>query len=86
MQPKYTKMNKQEFPSVGRNELDFFCASLYTKFLSDLHEKFQVASTYVINIKYQIWCSCCNFPMSHVDKKHWYRHRLIAKNVIFGFS
>ena len=55
VQSSYTKIHLQEIPSIGRNVLEFFCAYLYTQFLSDLYKKkFQVASTYDTNVEYQI--------------------------------
>ena len=39
---------------MGRNVLEFFCVPLYAEFLSDLYEKFQVASVYDTNVEYQI--------------------------------
>ena len=52
-QSKYAKIHYHEIPSFGLNLLEFFCVPLYTEFLSDLHEKFQVASVYDINVEYQ---------------------------------
>ena len=43
---------------------------LYTEFLSDLHEKFQVASVYGTNVEYQIWCFCCKLFLSYADNRH----------------
>ena len=54
MQSKYTEMHQQEIPSIGRNVLEFFVCPLYTEFLSDFHEKFQVTSTYDTSVEYQI--------------------------------
>ena len=51
---KYTKINKQDIPSIGRNVLEFFCVRMQTEFLADFHEKYQVASTYYTNVEYQI--------------------------------
>ena len=52
VQPKYTKMYKQETPSRGPDALEVFCAPLNMDFLSDLYEKFQVLSTLDANVKY----------------------------------
>ena len=45
-QSKCIKMQLEEIPSIGHNELEFFCAPLYTDYLSDFPKKFQEASTY----------------------------------------
>ena len=60
---------------------------LYTKFLSDLYEKIQVAFLYDTNVEYQVSCYCCNLFLSYADKSltHTHTHSLAAKNVIFGF-
>ena len=68
---------------------------LYTKFLSDLYEKIQVASVYDTNVEYQILCFCCNLFLSYADNRHTdtqthghtgtHTHRPNTKNVIFGF-
>ena len=44
LQSNHIKMNLQEIPSVGRNELEFFCVPLYTDYLRDLHKKFSEES------------------------------------------
>ena len=69
-QSKYTKIHWHEISFIGLNVLEFFCVQLYTEFLSDLHEKFQVASVYDTNVEYQIWCFCCNLFPSYADKRH----------------
>ena len=51
VQPKCTKMNYQDIPSIGRNGLEFFCVPLYTEFLFDLYKMFQIASVYDKNTK-----------------------------------
>ena len=75
--------------SIGLNVLEFLCVPLYTEFLSDLSEKFQVASVYNTNVEFQIWCFCCNLFLSYADNRlpdtHTHTHRPFAKNVIFGF-
>ena len=43
------EQHSQEIPSVDLNEL--FCVPLYTDYLSDLQEKFQVASVYDTNVE-----------------------------------
>ena len=52
-QSKYTKIHQHKISSIGLNVLEFFCAQLSPEFLSDLYEKFQVASLYDINVEYQ---------------------------------
>ena len=53
-QSKYKKIHYREISSIRLSVLEFFCVPLYTEFLSDLYEKFQVASVYDTNVKYQI--------------------------------
>ena len=53
-QSECAKIQKQEIPSTGHNVLYFFCAPLYVEYLSDLHKKFQVASSYGTNVEYQM--------------------------------
>ena len=43
-----------EIPSISHNVLQFFCVPLYTELLTDLYEKFQVASVYDTNVESQI--------------------------------
>ena len=52
VQAKYTKMLKQDTPSIGRNVLEFFCMPLFTDCLFEIHEKFQVASRYDTNVEF----------------------------------
>ena len=54
LQPKYTKMQQQEILFIGRNVLEFFCVPLHADFLSYLHEKFHIVTTYDINVEYKI--------------------------------
>ena len=56
-QSKYTKIHKQEIPTIGHNVFEFFCVCLYTEFLSDLYKKFQVASTYDTNAETKLGIS-----------------------------
>ena len=49
-QSNYAKIHLQDFPSIGRNVLKFFCVLLYAEFLCNLYKKFQVASTYDIQM------------------------------------
>ena len=51
------KMPYQGIPFVERNLSEFYCVFQYTDKLSDLHKKFEVASTYDVNERYQIWVS-----------------------------
>ena len=44
-------MNKQEFLAVDLKDLELFWVLLYTEFLSDFYEKFQVTSMYVTNVE-----------------------------------
>ena len=46
--------NKKFRPCICRNVLEILCVLLYTEFLSELHEHFQVAFTCDTNIEYQI--------------------------------
>ena len=48
------KMPYQGIPFVERNLSEFYCVFQYTDKLSDLHKKFEVASTYDVNERYQI--------------------------------
>ena len=51
------------------NVLELFYPSLYTDYFSNLYQKFQVAFTYVTNIKCHI-CSCCyNKFLRYADKQ-----------------
>ena len=52
LQSKYTEMHKQRIPFISYNPLEFICVPLQAKCLPDLHEKFQVASTYNAHVKY----------------------------------
>ena len=61
--------------------LEFFCVPLYIEFLSDLHEKFQVASIYDTNIECKIWNFCCNLFLRCAEIRR--THKPTAKNVIF---
>ena len=54
LQSKYTKMHRQEIPSLSHNVLQLFYVSLWSGYLSDLHKKFQEASKDDINVEYQI--------------------------------
>ena len=47
-------MCRPDISSIGLNVLEFFCVTLYTESLSNLYEKFQVASVYDTNVEYQI--------------------------------
>ena len=38
-------------------------------YLSDLHEQFQVESSYDVNVEYQIWSFCYNFFFNYVDSR-----------------
>ena len=42
---------------------------LYTGYLSDLHKKFQVASTYDKNAEFQIWSFCHNLFFSFAARE-----------------
>ena len=77
VQSKYIKRLSQECPLLGRHPFGFFCIPLYINYLSVLHKKLQVASTYYINVECQIWCFC------YADNKH--TQRPTVKNGIFGF-
>ena len=55
-------MPQQEISAMDRNALEFFCVSLYTEFLSDLHKNFHVVSTDHKNVK----CQISNFYYTHV--------------------
>ena len=74
----YRSLNAKKFANTkfrpGRNVLEFFCVPLYTNFLSDHHEKFQVASTYNANVKCQIWSFCCRLFLSYADNRHAHTH------------
>ena len=48
---KYTKIHKQEIPSLGYNVLEFFCVLLHTEFLSNIYKEFHVAFS---NVEYPI--------------------------------
>ena len=50
--------------------LEFFCVPLYTDYLSDLHRKFQIASSYDTDLKYQICTFCHCLFFSYVDNTH----------------
>ena len=63
-------MHLKEIPLVGRNVLEFVCVPLYIDYLSDLHIRFQVASTDDINVEDQIWCFCYNFCFGVMLIKH----------------
>ena len=52
VQAKYTKMLKQDTPSIGRNVLEFFCMPLYIEVLFDFNKKFQISSTHDTNLEY----------------------------------
>ena len=54
MRSNYIEMHSQEILFLHYNVLQFFCVPLKTDCLSDLHKKFQVASIYDTNVKYQI--------------------------------
>ena len=69
---------------MGRNVLELFCVFLYTDYLSNLHEKFQVASTYNTNVESHISSFSCNFVLDYIGHKH--TQRPTAKNAIFGFK
>ena len=53
VQSKCSKMHQEEILSIGLNVLEFLCVSLYTEFLSDFNEMFQVESTCDKNEEYQ---------------------------------
>ena len=40
--------------TTGHNVLEYFCVPLFTEFLSNQYEKFQVVSIYDTNVEYQI--------------------------------
>ena len=63
-QSKYTKIHYHEIPFIGLNVLEFFCVPLYTEFLSNLYQKFQIAYVYDTNVESQIWCFCYNLFLS----------------------
>ena len=53
MQLKYIKMHLQEILKIGCNMLEFFCVPLNTHYLSDLHKKFEAASTCDTNVDHE---------------------------------
>ena len=61
--------NAQTRNSVPKlhNVFEFFCVSLCTDYLSDLHTKFQISYTYDANIQYQIWRICYNLFLRYAD-------------------
>ena len=73
-------MHQKEIPSIDHSCFKFFCFPLNTDYLSYLHNKFQVISTYDINVGQQILSSwyCLLWDNRHT-------HRPTHKNVIFRF-
>ena len=69
-QSKYKKIHYYGISSIGLNVLEFFSVPLFTEFLSDLYEKFQVASAYDANVEYKICCFCFLLFLSYADNRH----------------
>ena len=65
MLSKYFKMHLQETLATGLNVLEFFCVTLYTDYLSNLHKNFQTSSACNTNIECQIWSFCYNLFLSY---------------------
>ena len=63
-----------EILSVDLAALKLFSVPLYSEFLSDLHKKFQEASTYNINLECQIWRFFCNLCLSYAYNRYTYKH------------
>ena len=57
---------------------------LYTYYLSDIHKKFQIASTCDTNRSYQIWNFFYNLFWIYSDNRH--TQRLTDKKEILRFS
>ena len=66
----YRSLSTRKFSNTKFRPLEFFCVSLYIEFLSDLHEKFQVASVNDVNVECQIWRFCCNLFLNYADNRH----------------
>ena len=69
-QSKCRKIHWHQISTIGLNVLWFFCVPLFTEFLSDVYEKFQVASNYDTNVEFQIWRFHCNLFLSYADNRH----------------
>ena len=82
MLSKCTKMNLQEYPYLGCNVLEFFCAPLYTDFPSDHSKKFQVACTYDISAKCQIIRFCYNLFLTYAVNRHTDTHIHTHKSTV----
>ena len=70
MQSKYIKMYRQKIPSIGGDVFEFFCLPLCRDYLYDLHNKFQLISTYDKKIQFQICSLCYNLFLSYAVKRH----------------
>ena len=56
--------------SIGCNVFEFFRVPLYTEFLSDLYKKFQVASRYGTDTKFDVFAIICILVMLITENTH----------------
>ena len=85
---KYIKMHQEGILSIGRKVLEFSCVPLYTEFLSDLYEKFQVSSLYDANVECQIRSLCYSSFLSYSVLKNslWKSQSGSFVHIIFRFQ
>ena len=67
-------MHLQEIPSIVCNVFEFVCMFLYRDYLSDLHKKFQIASTHDASVEYQIWIFCRSLFLKYAHNRHANTH------------